>query len=153
MDTVTLRPVLPEDLPIFFEHQREPEANRMTAFPPRARDAFDAHWARIQADETVLARTILYNGQVAGNIGSYNMEDKREVGYWLGQEFWGKGIATRALAVFLRLDTQRPMYAHATVHNLASQRVLEKCGFQVTGENYTNPFDSKAVQEVILVLA
>ncbi|MFN8426694.1 MAG: GNAT family N-acetyltransferase [Anaerolineales bacterium] len=30
----------------------------------------------------------------AGSIGSWDMEGKREVGYWIGKEFWGKGIAT-----------------------------------------------------------
>ena len=153
MDTVTLRPVVPEDLPIFFEHQREPEANRMTGFPPRDWDAFNAHWARIQSNPAVINRTILYNGRVAGNIAAYDMEGKREVGYWLGQEFWGKGIATRALAAFLEVETRRPLYAHVALRNPASRRVLEKCGFSFIGEDYSNPVEGEAVEEVILVLA
>ncbi|MBP8242640.1 MAG: GNAT family N-acetyltransferase, partial [Thermoflexales bacterium] len=54
---------------------------------------------------------------------------QREVGYWLGREFWGKGIATRALEAFLAIDTTRPLHAFVVHHNLGSIRVLEKCGF------------------------
>ncbi len=48
---VQLRDVAEGDLPVFFEHQRDPVANRMAGFPPRDRDAFVAHWAKILADE------------------------------------------------------------------------------------------------------
>lgn len=41
---IQLRPAVKSDLPIFFEHQREPEANKMAAFPARDRDDFMAHW-------------------------------------------------------------------------------------------------------------
>jgi len=51
---VSIRDVIESDLPIFFEQQRQPEANRMAAFPARA----------------------------------------REVGYWIGMDYWGKGIAS-----------------------------------------------------------
>jgi RimJ/RimL family protein N-acetyltransferase len=72
---------------------------------------------------------------VAGNIGSWQQADEREVCYWLGKEYWGKGIATRALTELLKEVTQRPLFAHVIKHNLASIRVLEKCGFTRYGEN------------------
>ncbi len=59
---------------------------------------------------------------------------KPEVTYWLGKEFWGQGIATRALAAFLGQMTERPVYARAAKDNAGSLRVLEKCGFTITGE-------------------
>ncbi len=153
MPTLTLRPVSPSDLPIFFDHQREPAAATLTGFPPRAWDAHLAHWNQVLAIPTVLARTILYQGQVAGHIAAYQRDGLREIGYWLGQEFWGKGIATRALAAFLLLETHRPLYAHVARNNPASRRVLEKCGFIFIGENCANPWDGQPVEEMILVLA
>ncbi len=132
---VVLRDVAEEDLPVFFEHQRDPDANRMAAFPPRDREAFLAHWAKILADETLGKKTILCDGQVAGNVVSWEHSGEREVGYWIGREFWGRGVATKALSQFLLLWASRPLHAHVAKHNLASIRVLEKCGFVLVGED------------------
>jgi hypothetical protein len=49
---IILRPVEPGDLPLFFEHQRDPIAVAMVAFQSRDRAAFDQHWAKILADKT-----------------------------------------------------------------------------------------------------
>jgi RimJ/RimL family protein N-acetyltransferase len=87
------------------------------------------------ADSRNTIRTILYEDQVAGNILSFELADKREVGYWLGREYWGKGIATRALELFLGLVQTRPLFAHVAQHNLGSLRVLQKCGFEICGED------------------
>ena len=92
-----------------------------------------AHWTRILADSSNILRTIVYAGQVAGNIVCWAGSDGREVGYWLGRQFWGQGIATQALNLFLSEVEMRPLYAHVARHNVASRRVLEKCGFVVTG--------------------
>ena len=132
--TVLLRDVTASDLPIFFEQQLDPIATQMAAFPARDREAFMAHWAKILADEANILKTILYGDQVAGNIVSWEQSGEREVGYWLGREFWGKGIATRALSLFLEQVLLRPLYAYVAKHNLASIRVLEKCGFEKMDE-------------------
>jgi RimJ/RimL family protein N-acetyltransferase len=132
---VRLREVEEADLRVFFEHQRDPETIEMAAFPPREREEFMAHWSKILGDDTVIARTILFDGEVAGNIVSFERDDEREVGYMLGRHYWGKGIATRALSAFLRHVTVRPLYAHVAKHNVASMRVLEKNGFTLSGED------------------
>ena len=85
-DNVQLRDVTESDLPIFFEQQLNPEATEMAAFPSRDRDAFMAHWVKIMADDSVILKTILFDGHVAGNMVSFEMSDKREVGYWIGKE-------------------------------------------------------------------
>jgi RimJ/RimL family protein N-acetyltransferase len=121
------------DLPIFFAHQLDPEAARMAAFPSREREQFMKHWARILDNDDGLKQTVLYDGQVAGNVVSWTSSGGREIGYWLGREFWGKGIATRAVAALLEHDLTRPFYAHVAGHNIASRRVLEKCGFRLLG--------------------
>ena len=134
-----LRNVVNDDLLIFFEYQLDPEANYMAAFTardPTDQEAFLAHWHRILADETTINQTILFNGHVAGSVSSYEEEGKPEVTYWLGKEYWGKGIATWALKEFLAQKNQiRPIYARVAKDNLGSRRVLEKCGFKIIGES------------------
>jgi RimJ/RimL family protein N-acetyltransferase len=131
---VTLRDVEPADLPVLFEHQDDRAANEMAAFPARERQAFMAHWVRILADETVRVQAIVAGGRLAGNVLSFEHDGRREVGYWIGREFWGAGVASAALAAFLDLETARPLHAGVARHNAASLRVLEKCGFAVCGE-------------------
>jgi RimJ/RimL family protein N-acetyltransferase len=152
MNYVILRDVTASDLPIIFEQQLDPEATAMAAFPSRNKEAFDAHWAKIMADETNILKTILYDGQVAGSLGSWEMIGGREVGYWLGREYWGKGIATKALAEFLKTIETRPLYAHVAKHNVASRRVLEKCGFAVIGEDKYVNIGKEEVEEFVLKL-
>ena len=133
-DVIELRDVIDSDLPILFEHQADPIANEMAAFPARDRDAFMAHWAKILVDESNITKTVLYNGEVVGTVMSFLMEGKREVGYWIAREHWGKGIATEALAELLRRVETRPLYGYVAKHNIGSKRVLEKCGFALVGE-------------------
>ena len=100
--TIILRDVTEADLPIFYEQQLDPEATQMAAFPSRDRDAFMAHWNnKVMVNPDGIVKTILFDGQVAGNIVSWDQSGEREVGYWIGKEYWGKGIATKALAEFL----------------------------------------------------
>ncbi len=66
---------------------------------------------------------------MAGHIVSWEQDGRRNVGYWLGQRFWGRGIATVALSAFLEIEQTRPLYAHVARHNVGSLRVLEKCAF------------------------
>ena len=132
---VRLRAVTEDDLPIFFEHQRDPVANRMAAFPPRERDAFMTHWRSILRDASGIVRTIELDGVVAGNVVLFGFEGRREVGYWIGREFWGRGVATRALSAFMQEVEERPIYAGVAETNVASIRVLEKCGFAVAEAN------------------
>ncbi len=151
---VLLRDVIKDDLPILFEHQLDPEATRMAAFPSRDRDSFMAHWAKILADQTIAKKTILFNGQVTGNIVSWEGSGERLVGYWIGREYWGKGITTKALSEFLGRVRTRPLYAHVAKHNIASIRVLEKCGFKISGEGKdSSSLPGEEVEEFIMKLS
>jgi RimJ/RimL family protein N-acetyltransferase len=145
--------VTEDDLPIFFEHQLDPDATEMAAFPPRDRGAFMAHWTKILADATIITKTILVDGQVAGSIVSFEQSGKPHIGYWIGKHYWGKGVATTALSIFLGHVKTRPLYAHVAKHNIASIRVLEKCGFTICGEDqgFPNP-RGEEVEEFILKL-
>ena len=131
--TVTVRDVVDGDVDVFFEHQRDPVANEMAAFPARDRDAHLAHWAKIRRDPSNITKTILYDGNVAGNIASFVIEGERMIGYWIGPEWWGMGIASAALALLVEEVTERPLGAHVAASNVGSIRVLEKCGFVEVG--------------------
>lgn len=137
-DHVTLRPVDPADLDHFFAHQLDPEAIRLAAFvSPNRRDraAFGAHWEKILRDPRNTNRTILAGGQVAGHIACFPLGDRLEVTYWLGREFWGRGVATSALAQLLQLVPARPVFGRVATDNAGSLRVLQKCGFQLVGQD------------------
>jgi RimJ/RimL family protein N-acetyltransferase len=151
---VRLRAVEDGDLPVFYAHQRDSEASRMAAFPSREHDAFLAHWAKIRAtpQETII-RTILCAGQVAGNVGSWVQGGERHVSYWVGREFWGRGIASAALALLLAEVQARPLYAHVISHNVASIRVLQKCGFVILGSEKFPDNAGGEIEEIILTLA
>ena len=151
---IHLRDVIEADLPILFEHQMDPEANRMAAFTPRNEKDFFAHWmTKILADDTVVKRTVLVDGAVAGSVVSFERDGDREVGYWIGREYWGRGIATTALSEFLDHVPDRPLYAHVAKDNIASIRVLEKCGFTVSRRVKAIATDrGEAVEELILKL-
>jgi RimJ/RimL family protein N-acetyltransferase len=150
--TVLLREVTDSDLPILFEQQLDPEASQMAAFPSRDRESFMAHWIKIMADPSVVLRTILFHGKVVGNIVSWEAEGEWEVGYWIGKEYWSKGIATKALTQFLAIVKLRPLFAYVAKHNVASRRVLEKCGFVLLREDKFTDVHGNEVENFVLKL-
>ena len=104
---------------------------------------------------------ILVDGKVAGGIGTRKMEDvyrkNIEVGYFLGQDYWGKGIMTIALQKFVEyifntFDVAR-IFAPVFDYNIASQRVLEKAGFRKESYHFKSIFkNNKFHNEVIYAL-
>src|SRR3954454_6322956 len=145
-----LRHVEPNDVAVFFAHQPDPVASDMAAFPSRDRAAHDGHWSRILADVSVIARAIVEDGEVVGNIGSWTTDNQRLIGYWIGREYWGRGYATRAVAEFLAEVRERPVWARVAEHNVASLRVLAKCGFTVVAAEH---HDDHPVNEIVLRLS
>ena len=153
---VVLRNVIEGDLPLFFEHQLDPIANQMAAFTaknPADREAFEKKWSKIRVDSQITIKTILVGGHIAGHVACFGPTGQQDVTYWLGKEFWGKGIATKALAEFPNLVTARPLFARAAKDNLASIRVLEKCGFAIAGyDKFFANARGKEIDEVIFQL-
>ena len=150
---VRLRPVEDRDIQVFFEHQADPQAVEMAAFPARDRERFEAHWAKVRADRTLVARTIVADGSVAGNIGSWQEAGQQLLGYWIGREWWGRGVATQALALMTQEVAVRPLHAHVVAHNVGSIRVLEKCGFQRDRTQVANaPTSDDGIEELVFVL-
>ncbi|MFN8434058.1 MAG: GNAT family N-acetyltransferase [Anaerolineales bacterium] len=130
MPRILLRPTIETDLSILFQQQLEPEAIAMSAYPAKDRGEFMRHWEGILKNKNVTARTIVYKEKVAGHIICWK-EGKYEqrIGYWIGKEFWRRGIASAAVAEMLLLVKIRPLFAEVANHNIASQKVLQKNGF------------------------
>ena len=137
-ESITLREVESADLETFYVQQLDREAIRMAAFvgaDPTDRAAFDAHWDKILRSPQNTNRTIVADGQVAGHIACFPQGENIEVTYWLGREFWGRGLATQALTRMLHLVGARPILARVATDNIGSLRVLQKCGFKIIGKN------------------
>jgi RimJ/RimL family protein N-acetyltransferase len=143
-----LREVVEADLPVLHEYECDPEAAAMAVFPSRDRDAFMAHWAKLLANDALVTRTVVCDGEVAGSIGCWEDDGHMLVGYWIGRKFWGRGLATQAVAELAGFVDARPLRAHVAKTNVASIRVLEKCGF-VEVEQHTG---DDGVEELVLEL-
>jgi RimJ/RimL family protein N-acetyltransferase len=148
-----LRPVEPADLERFFEFMQDDGARHMAAFGPENPADVDAHrdhWRRLLADPTVIARTIVVDGAVVGNVVSFESHGERELGYWVERGWWGRGVATEAVARFLEIDRTRPLFARAASDNVGSRRVLTKCGFETVGEEHSfAPWRGAVIAETI----
>lgn len=142
MDVVSLRNVERDDLPRIYEFQLDPESNRMAVTISRSADAFDTHWGNALQDPNVTAKAILVGDKLVGCISCFKMDGVDSVGYWLVREFWGRGIASRALELLLTEVSVRPLYARAATSNVASLRVLQKCGFVVENVQFS-PADNR----------
>ncbi|UWE12774.1 GNAT family N-acetyltransferase [Actinacidiphila bryophytorum] len=153
---IELREIRDSDLPVFWEHFSDPVAQHVAAVTRPYhydRALFDAHFARILADPEVLPRTVLADGEVVGQVAVFGPQDERGVTYWIARPHWGRGIATAALAELIALEPTRPLFAHAAADNTGSIRVLQKCGFVLTGRD-TIFAESRAaeIDEVSLTL-
>jgi len=135
---VSLQEVTLADLAIFFDQGKDPEAIHMAAFTardPSDLGAFYEHWEKILANPEITIRSILFKGQLVGHIESFLQFGRPSVGFWLGKEYWGQGLATAALAALLETIDVRPLYARAAMDNGASIRVLQKNGFVISGKD------------------
>jgi RimJ/RimL family protein N-acetyltransferase len=153
---IVLRDVYEDDVPIFFEYQSDSEANYRVVFTmpdPTDKTAFIEKWTKILTDNTIIKQTILVDDAVVGNLLCFEYAGKPSIGYWIGKAFWGKGITTIALRKFLELVSIRPLYAGVIYDNIASMRVLEKCGFTIIGTelSFANARNQE-VKEYILKL-
>jgi RimJ/RimL family protein N-acetyltransferase len=156
MNDVTLREMTPDDIPHFFRHQLDADANYMAGFgsdDPTDHLAFVNRWMKIITDETVIKKTVFFGDEIAGHVLHFEQLGKPAVAYWTGREYWGKGITTRALAAFLHLIETRPLYARVLKDNIGSFRVLEKCGFVICGEDKAfAPTRQAEFEEYIMML-
>ena len=144
-----LRPLADADLPAIFELQRDPDAVAMARVPARDRAAFDANWATIRGDDATTVRIVDDGaGGVAGWVLAFPHDGEPHLGYWIAREHWGRGLATRAVRAFLAEVPARPLRATVATDNVASRRVLEKCGFADLGP--TTEWDERLGEDVAI---
>src|SRR3954452_2112594 len=157
MAEIALRPVVDDDLDALFRMMQDPESVRMAAFTPEDptdRARFDAQMARIRTNPTGTYRVITCDGAIAGSIGSWVMDGDIELTYWMNRALGGRGIASRALILFLQhVLTERPVHARAASDNTGSLQVLRKAGFRPQGTDigYANARATE-IEETILRL-
>lgn len=134
--TIQLLVTEPDDLNTFFQFQLNEEANYLAAFTakdPGDKTAYIAKWTKLLVDPEITMRTIRVDNEIAGSIVKFVIERNAEITYWLDRKFWGKGVATKALAEFLKVVKTRPVYGRVAFDNYGSQKVLLKCGFTKVG--------------------
>lgn len=133
---VTLRRFADGDLDALFSWESDPRAVQMAAFTradPSDRDAFDAHYERVRRDPSNTLLAIDDDGEFVGTVGSFTLEGRREVTYWIAPARWGRGLASQSLRAFLAIESARPLYGRVAGHNAASSKVLARAGFVEVG--------------------
>lgn len=142
----------------------------MAGTKPRPREVFFSRWDYIFTDPKINGLVIeeLHGGnpadpQLVGSIACFqtdptgSTEAARDlehsallhcVGYWIAREHWGRGIASRALALFLAQEPRRPLHATTAVDNAASRYILLKAGFRFTGTRRGEETDRYLARDV-----
>jgi ribosomal-protein-alanine N-acetyltransferase len=136
MKDLLIRPSIAADINHFFEYQLDPEANYLAAFTakdPTDKVAYIEKYTKLLHNPTVNMQTIVADHTIVGTVTKFEIHDEAEVAFWIDKPFWGKGVATKALQLFLDIETKRPLFGHAAFDNFGSQKVLEKCGFVKVG--------------------
>ena len=131
-----LKPTTVDDLPSLFQFQTDAEANHMAAFNsanPSDEEAYMKKWSALVVNPNIRMRTIWVNDAIVGSVVHFAIMGETNVSYWLGREYWGKGIASKALQEFVNNAPTRPLFARVAFDNVGSQRVLEKCDFKRIG--------------------
>lgn len=141
----TLRKWSKEDLSSLVKHANNYNIakNLTNLFPhPYTKADGEAFIEKVTGMNAPLILAIDINGEAVGGIGLHPQSDihikNAELGYWLAESYWGKGIVTKAIEQiaikgFNELDINR-IFARPFGTNIGSQRVLEKAGFKLEGK-------------------
>jgi len=144
LKTCVIRPWRPGDEESLVEHANNYNIwrNLRDRFPHPYTMEDARKWIRLAGEESPQTNfAIVVDGKAIGGIGLVMNGDihrcSAEIGYWLGEAFWGRGIATEAVRAltqwaFDNFDLSR-IYAGVLEWNPASMRVLEKAGYQLEG--------------------
>ncbi len=133
-----LRPTEIADLDTLFQFQTDKEAGYLAAFMPKDplnKEAYIAKYANLLSDQVVNNQTILVSNIIVGSIAKFVIHGDTEITYWIDKNYWGNGIATKALQGFLVIEPSRPIFGRTAFDNFGSQKVLEKCGFVKIGKD------------------
>jgi RimJ/RimL family protein N-acetyltransferase len=137
-ETIQLLQTKKAHLEQLFLFQLDPEAIYQAAFTPTyATDkiAYLEKYNNHLKDPQINMKTIFIDNSIVGSVAKYVMHDNAEITYWIDKKFWGRGVASVALKKFLQSETTRPIFGCVAFDNIASQKVLEKCGFIKIGSD------------------
>ena len=126
-------------------------------FPYTEKDAADFINSTLNAEkDSAYVFAIIVNGKLAGSIGAFRQSNihnrTAEMGYYIGEDYWGKGVCTAAIELICRYifdstDIIR-IFAEPFSDNIASCRVLEKAGFQYEGTLRSNAVKNGIVKDM-----
>lgn len=141
-DMVVLREFTIGDTPLLQEYLNNPRVTKhLTSSIPQPYEKKDAEWWVNEGSKIGIVRAIEYEGVFIGAVGAHRKQFEHsrtaEIGYWLADSHWSKGIATIALRqltayIFQSTDIVR-LQAHVFEGNFASAKVLEKAGYRLEG--------------------
>jgi len=110
-------------------------------------------WLNLMKDDSINMQTILVDSKVIGCVVKFIMEGDAEITYTISKDYWGKGLTSKAVEKFLKIEQSRPIYGRVAFDNYGSQRVLEKNGFEKIGNNqYFANARGKEIEEYIYKL-
>jgi len=158
---LSLRPFLVSDLNSLVKHANNyniaKNLSNKFPFPYTQNDGVAFINLALSATPTEIF-AIVINGEAVGSIGVHPQMDlyckNAELGYWIGEEFWGKGIVPEAIKLmidygFKTFDISR-IYARTFDTNIKSQRVLEKTGFVLEAELKETLYKNGTVYDELL---
>lgn len=156
MKDIKLRPSEVADINNFFEYQLDEDANYLAAFTatdPTDKKAYLEKYTKLLSYPTVNMQTIVVDDIIVGTVTKFEINNEAEVAFWIDKPFLGKGVATKALKMFLEIEPLRPIFGHAAFDNFGSQRVLEKGGFVkiCTEKGFSNARQAK-IEEFVYKL-
>ena len=154
---ISLRTLREEDLPAMFEIQLDDTAQHLAAFideTARDRDAYLRKYRKILVDDAIIKKVVEVDGEVVGSVATYPIEGDTEVTYWIRRDWWGRGVATAAVAALLKEVTVRPLHARVAEDNRGSIRVLERNRFvRVGSEDSFSAARQATITELIFKLS
>lgn len=162
-DRLILRRWREEDADALYKYASDGRVSEMALWPRHTSVEMSRDVIRdfFQPNPYTFAMILKETGEPIGCIGLVPigdehfapLPDEREVGYWIGLPYWGKGLTTEALSSLicfcrntLHLDS---LLITTDANNIASQRVAEKCGFRFITDYTCNDIDSRAYRLVL----
>lgn len=153
---LTLKPTTLQDLDLLFLYQKDEVSNQMAAFTaedPNDKEAYMEKWLKIIENPAINMQTIFMDNINVGSVLCFEMMGETNVSYWIDRQYWGKGIATKALNLFLEKVRKRPLVGRTAFDNYGSQKVLKNCGFTLSGKeaDFANARNKK-IEEFIFTI-
>lgn len=153
---LTLKPTTLQDLDLLFLYQKDEVSNQMAAFTaedPNDKEAYMEKWLKIIENPAINMQTIFMDNINVGSVFCFEMMGETNVSYWIDRQYWGKGIATKALNLFLEKVNKRPLVGRTAFDNYGSQKVLENCGFTLSDKevDFANARNKK-IEEFIFTI-